>query len=122
MKNNHKILGTIAFFCLMIFSANTSFAQTSNETQYTVKGIVSDESGPLPGVSIVLQGTKTGTETDFEGSFEFPRALNTGDVLIFSHLGMETKKVTVKSSNAGSIIELNVLMKSDSYNLLGTVS
>ncbi len=36
---------------------------------FTVRGQVIDESGPLPGVSIVVVGTSTGTMTDFDGNF-----------------------------------------------------
>jgi len=31
----------------------------------SVTGVVSDVSGPLPGVNVILKGTSTGTQTDF---------------------------------------------------------
>ena len=37
--------------------------------QTTVTGTVSDETGPLPGATILVKGTTNGTQTDFDGFF-----------------------------------------------------
>jgi len=60
-----------------------------------VKGIVQDNHGPLPGVSVLLKGTVIGTETDFDGNFTFPKPLKAGDVLLISYLGYETVEITI---------------------------
>jgi len=40
----------------------------------TVSGVVSDESGiPIPGVNVLVKGTKSGTQTDFDGKFKLPK-------------------------------------------------
>ena len=60
----------------------------------TVTGAVTDEAGsPLPGVSVLIQGTKKGTSTDFDGKYSLQA--NQGDVLEFSYIGFatQTKKV-----------------------------
>ena len=36
----------------------------------TVKGVVTDASGPIPGANIVIKGTTTGTSTDFDGIYQ----------------------------------------------------
>ena len=56
------------FICLiMIFSSLGVFAQTS-----TISGTVSDKNeAPLPGVTVIVQGTATGTVTDKEGKLSF---------------------------------------------------
>ena len=50
----------------MLFVAlvvQVSFAQTR-----TISGTVTDDSGvPLPGVNVLISGTSTGTQTDFDG-------------------------------------------------------
>ena len=69
-----------------------AFAQ---EKQIT--GTVSDETGPLPGVSILIKGTSTGVETDFDGLYTIKA--NVGDVLVFSYIGLDSKIVTVGISN-----------------------
>ncbi|GAA4972386.1 TonB-dependent receptor [Algibacter aquimarinus] len=70
-----------------------------------VKGTVLDDtSQPLPGVSVVVKGTTTGTTTDFDGNYSINA--NTGDVLVFSYVGYDTQEVIVK----GDV--LNITMKS----------
>ncbi|MGC1203387.1 MAG: TonB-dependent receptor [Flavobacteriaceae bacterium] len=73
------------------------FLGTSNSiTAQEVSGTVTDETGPLPGVSVVVKGTTTGTTTDFDGNFSINA--NTGDVLVFSYVGYDTKEVQVKGA------------------------
>lgn len=69
-----------------------------------VSGTVTDESGALPGVSVVIKGTTTGTTTDFDGNYSINA--NTGDVLVFSYVGYDTQSVIVKGNT------LNVTLKS----------
>lgn len=56
-----------------------------------VSGVVSDENGPLPGVSIMVKGTTIGTETDFDGNYsiKIPKGKQT---LVYSYLGYETQE------------------------------
>jgi len=53
----------------LFLSLMTLLFSMSLLAQKTVTGTVSDESGPLPGVSIIIIGTSTGTETDFDGNY-----------------------------------------------------
>jgi TonB-linked SusC/RagA family outer membrane protein len=74
----------------------------------TVTGVVSENTGmPLPGVSVLVKGTKTGAQTDFNGKFSIEA--KTGAVLVFSYVGMEDKSATVGLSNT-----INVAMKTQS--------
>lgn len=58
-----------------------------------VKGKVVDETGlPLPGVSIKVKGTQTGTVTDANGDFNLN--VVSGTVLVVSYIGFETQEVT----------------------------
>jgi TonB-linked SusC/RagA family outer membrane protein len=63
----------------------------------TITGKVTDESGPLPGVSVLIKGTTTGTETDFDGKYTIKT--NEGDILVFSFIGMTTQERKVGTSN-----------------------
>ncbi|MEN8193804.1 MAG: SusC/RagA family TonB-linked outer membrane protein, partial [Bacteroidota bacterium] len=73
---------------LLAFVVQFTFAQDR-----TISGKVTDESGPLPGVSILIEGTTQGTETDFDGNYTI--TANTGDVLRYSFVGMTTLTRTV---------------------------
>ncbi|RSC95978.1 SusC/RagA family TonB-linked outer membrane protein [Tenacibaculum singaporense] len=79
----------------------------------TVSGTITDQTGPLPGVSIVVKGTNKGTETDFDGKYAIK--VNQGDVLVFSFVGLKTVERTV-----GVISVLNIKMEEDA-NLLDEV-
>ncbi|MFS4455091.1 SusC/RagA family TonB-linked outer membrane protein [Maribacter sp. 2304DJ31-5] len=80
--------------------------------QKTVSGTVTaaSDGGPLPGVSIVVQGTTNGTQTDFDGNYTIE--VSEGDVLVFSYLGTSTQSITVGTSNT-----INVVMQEDASQL-----
>lgn len=80
----------------------------------TISGYVSDDSGPLPGVSVLIQGTTIGTETDFDGYYSI--IVNPGDVLQFSYIGMDSVYKQFEGSDNG-----NVVMNASSENLLEEV-
>src|SRR5690606_40119228 len=54
----------------------------------TITGLVTDDSGmPLPGVSVVVEGTTNGTNTDFDGNYSIENVLSS-DRLTFTYIGM----------------------------------
>jgi TonB-linked SusC/RagA family outer membrane protein len=84
-------------FTLMIaLSMQISFAQ-----EKTVKGVVSDATGPVPGVNVIVKGTKRSTQTDFNGSYSIKA--KTGEVLEFSFVGMKNSSATIGASDALSV-------------------
>jgi len=63
---------------------------------FVVSGLIQDEQQqPMPGVNIILKGTSTGTTTDADGQFTFPRRLSSGGTLIISFIGYETQEYIV---------------------------
>ena len=93
---------------LLALVVQISFAQ-----EKTVTGTVSDNSGALPGVSVLIKNTTSGTETDFDGKYSIKA--KAGDVLSFSYLGYKTVEKTVGSSST-----INVTMVEDA-NVLDEV-
>ena len=71
--------------------------QVTFAQEKTISGTVSDKSGVLPGVSVVIEGSNKGVETDFDGKYSIEA--NSGDVFVFRYLGYETAKITVTASN-----------------------
>ncbi|WP_139955939.1 SusC/RagA family TonB-linked outer membrane protein [Flavicella sediminum] len=72
--------------------------------QTTIKGVVTDESNqPLPGANLVIKGTQTGTQTDFDGNFSV--TANKNAILIVSYVGYENKEVVI-TGKSGLKIQL----------------
>ncbi|MFZ5429523.1 MAG: SusC/RagA family TonB-linked outer membrane protein [Bacteroidota bacterium] len=64
-------------------------------SQTVVTGKVTDVSNsPLPGVTVVLKGTTSGTITGIDGNFTISNVPSNG-VLVFSFIGMRTQEVSV---------------------------
>lgn len=97
MKTKFKGILTL----LLAFIVHTSFAQDR-----TVSGTVSDSTGGLPGVGVLIKGTTQGVETDFDGKYSIKT--KTGATLIFSYVGMKTTEKVVGTSST-----INVLMEDD---------
>ena len=83
-----------------------TFMSTAFAQEKTISGNVSDDTGPLPGVSIIIKGTTKGTETDFDGNYAIQAKV--GDVLVFSFVGMTTQERKVGNQNV-----INVKMVTD---------
>lgn len=62
----------------------------------TVKGNISDVSGPLIGVSVMVVGTTNGTITDMDGNFTLE--CNASDELEISYIGYNTIRVKAQSN------------------------
>ncbi len=85
---------------LLVLIVQFTFAQ-----EKTISGAVTDDAGlPLPGVNIIIKGTTTGTQSDFDGNYTIDAAV--GQTLVYSFVGFETQEQTVGASNT-----INVTMK-----------
>ena len=66
--------------------------------QQTVQGSVSDDSGPLPGVSVLEKGTSNGVVSDFDGNFTITVS-DDDAILVFSYIGFETQEVSASADS-----------------------
>lgn len=87
---------------LLAFVVQITFAQ-----ERTISGTVTEESGALPGVSVLVKGTSSGQETDFDGKYSIKA--KAGDVLVFRYLGYKTVERTVGNANS-----INVKLEQES--------
>ena len=89
----------VFLFLVMLFSLGYALAQK------TITGSIIDDLGQsLIGVSVLVEGTTTGTVTDIDGNYSI--TANQGDVLVFSYLGFVTQKATVGTE---SVIEVQLM-------------
>jgi TonB-linked SusC/RagA family outer membrane protein len=85
-------------------------AQLTFAQERTVTGVVSDNAGmPIPGVSVLIKGTNSGAQTDFDGKYAIKATPS--QTLIFSYIGMKTQEVKATSSTVnvkllGTAVEL----------------
>ncbi|WP_125722412.1 SusC/RagA family TonB-linked outer membrane protein [Flavobacterium ustbae] len=85
-----KLKGFMMLFFVLIL-------QSSIAQEKIIAGVVSDNAGiPLPGVSVLVKGTKLGTQTDFDGKYVIKASSN--QVLVFTYIGMNTKEIAANSS------------------------
>ena len=105
MKKHFKIKVITRLFGLMLlilFTSLTTLAQSAN-----VSGTVKDETGEfVPGATVVVKGTQTGTVTDIEGNFSIQAA--PGDILVVSFIGYTTKEITVAVGQINYNISLDL--------------
>ncbi|MFA5296940.1 MAG: TonB-dependent receptor [Lutibacter sp.] len=71
--------------------------------QKEISGKVTDNNGmPLPGASIIIKGTNTGTTTDFDGNFTL--MINEDSViLIVSYIGFGTQEIPINNQTVFKI-------------------
>lgn len=96
----------------VIPASNQTQELITKEIQFaTIKGKVTDETGaPIPGVTILLQGSTSGTVTDIDGNYTIEAA--EGQVLVFSFIGYQTLNRVVGTSSI-----LDVRMSVEENNL-----
>jgi TonB-linked SusC/RagA family outer membrane protein len=83
----------ILFF---VFATQLIFSQ-----ERLVSGIVTDDAGlPLPGVSVLIKGSKLGTQTDFDGAYSIKASPT--EVLSFSYIGMQTKDIVASTNKVNA--------------------
>ncbi len=91
---------------LMVFGISLAMAQNK-----TITGNVTGQDGlPLPGVGVYVQGTSSGTQTDFDGNYSIQAS--TGQILVFSYIGQKDATRTIGNSNS-----VNVQMEEDTQVL-----
>jgi hypothetical protein len=124
IKFPQKNSGLFAILMIALLSYNPMYAQTKttassaqSSEEITVKGSVSDDNGPLLGASINLKNSKIGTVSDENGAFTFPKALQPGDILVFSFLGYEMKEIKIQKNTTF----LKVVLETDLVEILGAL-
>ncbi|WP_395633800.1 SusC/RagA family TonB-linked outer membrane protein [Flavobacterium sp.] len=102
-----KLNGFLTLFIALL--VQISFAQ-----ERIVTGVVTDNSGmPIPGVNVLVKGTKLGTQTDFDGKFSI--SATPTQTLVFNYVGMKSQEIVASSAS------INVKMMDAAVELEGVV-
>jgi len=102
-------LTKLLIFCFL----SVLFSVYGQAQDVSIKGKIIDENGlPIPGVSILIKGTKTGTSSDMDGNYQLKADSN--GTLVFSFVGYATVQETIKGRttiNAKLILESQSLQE-----------
>ena len=100
LKGIWKISALLFFSC---FLALTTYAQ-----QKSLSGkVIGEDGAPIPGVTVVVKGTTTGTITDMDGKFAFS-APTTAKILSVSYIGLKSQEIEI-----GTQTNFNVTLLAD---------
>ena len=101
-----KHLSKQFFFVLLLVSSSFAFAQDS------ISGTVSDDEGnPIPGATVIVEGTTQGTTTDFDGNYSI--SADSNQSLQFSSLGFTPQTVLVGSQSS---IDINLVPNAEALD------
>lgn len=97
-------------FPITAYAAQAPDQAVSSQSQRTVQGTVTDESGePLVGVSVIAKGTTRGTATDIDGHFQLNCASSA--TIVISYVGY------AKAEYAVSKLPATIVLKEDTQML-----
>lgn len=92
---------------------NRGDAEQESNTGFPISivGLITDGNGvPIPGVTIIVEGSTVGTVSDIDGKYTI--AAESGDQLVFSFIGYKSQKIGV-----GNQSEINVVLLEDEQAL-----
>ncbi len=77
-----------------------------------VSGKVTDGDGlPLPGVSVIIKGTTSGTTTNFDGIYRL-KDVSSDKILVFSFVGMKSQEIQISGKN-----NIDIMMQEEAIGL-----
>ncbi|AFU67102.1 TonB-dependent outer membrane receptor protein [Psychroflexus torquis ATCC 700755] len=110
MKKNYVLRLMVMFLFSFSF-----FAQ-----EVEIKGVITDQDNqPLPGVTVVVEGTNRGATTDFDGNYTIK--VEKGETLLFSYIGFDPQKIKIEN-NTTINVTLKMGMQLDSVVVIGSRS
>ena len=119
LKLNHVLLCSaigLSSLNAMAGSTNNAGDETlsvlrTDQGNLTIKGTISDKSGPIIGANVIIKGTTNGVITDMDGNFTLEN-VKKGDILQISFIGYSTKEIKISSSS-----HLNIQLDEDAQAL-----
>ncbi|MGI0107309.1 SusC/RagA family TonB-linked outer membrane protein [Salinimicrobium sp. WS361] len=116
-KNTFTKLGlfrSCLAFLIGILSVSPVWAQQNTVTGTVVSG---SDGLPIPGVNVMVQGTTTGTTTDFDGNYEID--IDPNAALVFSYVGFITQEIPVNNLNQIDVVLEIATSELDEIVLIG---
>lgn len=116
-QRRKNVWGRIVLLFLLL-GVNVAVMAADVPDGKTIKGVVTDETGQsMPGVSVVIKGTTTGTSTGLDGDFSLKVLENA--VLVFSFVGYQTQEINATGKGNLKVSLLPDLKKLDEVVVVG---
>jgi TonB-linked SusC/RagA family outer membrane protein len=120
-----RLVNGFLFLCLFLSAfmakgndGDSRFYDLSQEIDVTVSGTVTDENGePIPGATVSVQGTTTGTVTDLEGDYSI--SVPEESTLTFSFIGYETQNIEVGDQSVINVTLIEDMASLDEVVVIG---
>jgi TonB-linked SusC/RagA family outer membrane protein len=110
--NSQKLKKLFSNACMLVLIIMLTFSNVFAQQGKNINGKVVDNTNmSLPGVSVFVKGTTSGTITSADGTYSLIVPTN-GKTLVFSFVGMKTSEVAI-----GSLTTINVTMAEESIGL-----
>lgn len=93
----------IVSICTLLLLTFSGYAQQL----VTVKGIVRDKTGAIPGASVIVKNSKESAATDFDGKFSLKVSDPNTAVLLVKFIGMDDVTVQLKGRTSGIVVEMH---------------
>lgn len=98
-------------FMVMYISLSTAYPVFSQNLTITGKVVSADEQLPIPGATVMMKGTTTGTVTDIDGNYTLPLPQRQG-TLVVSFVGYKTQEIVIDNRSI-----VNVTLETDLSDL-----
>ncbi len=98
-KKSNPLIHRIGIVLFLLFCSGISLM-----AQRTITGKISDATGPIPGVNVLVKGTTTGTITDVNGNFSLS-VKEADPILIISAVGFGSQEIVVGTQ---TVIDVNL--------------
>ncbi|WP_139956925.1 TonB-dependent receptor [Flavicella sediminum] len=103
-KNTAVVYEVVDRNIVLKLDTNILATLEAEEQQKTISGTVHDEVGmPLPGASVIAEGSTTGATTDFDGNFTINVSESTTNLLI-SYVGFKTQSITITNKTSVKVV------------------
>ncbi|MCJ8209736.1 TonB-dependent receptor [Mucilaginibacter sp. RS28] len=82
-----------------------------------VEGVIKDVQGPLPGVSITVKGTTSGTKTNASGAYSLSAPANA--VLVYTSVGYKAQTINLSERKpaSGNVFNIDLVLETDATSL-----
>lgn len=106
----------ISLLVIGLLMVSTQFLMAQERT---INGKVTDQAGePLPGVTVLVEGTQVGTVTDVDGDYSLDVPAER-DTLVFSFVGMQTQRVPIQGRTSISVTMVSQAQEMEQVVVVG---